>query len=254
MQDTGEPDIKIYDDAEAVAVAAAERFVELAAAAMEATGSFSVALAGGSTPKRIYELLASDDWQGRVRWDDVHIFFGDERSVPPDHRDSNYRMANETLLSRVPLPVPNVHRITGEGDASANASRYEDELRSYFGDVQWPRFDLVMLGMGDDGHTASLFPGTEALSEQSAWVVANWVEKFDTYRITLTAPAINHARHVIFNVTGAGKAERLPEVLHGARDTERLPSQLIRPVEGRLEWFADRAAAEKLSGRMNAER
>ena len=248
------PDIKIYDDPEAVATAATARFVELAADAVGARGSFSVALAGGSTPKRIYELLAGDDWRGRVRWDDVHIFFGDERSVPPDHHESNYRMANDALLSRVPIPVVNAHRITGEGDAVASASRYEDELRSFFGDVNWPRFDLVMLGMGDDGHTASLFPGTTALREESAWVVANWVEKFSTYRITLTAPAINHARDVMFNVTGAGKAERLSEVLHGARDPVRLPAQLIRPVEGRLEWLVDRAAAAKLNQSMNAER
>ena len=248
------PDIKIYDDPEAVAQAAAARFVELAADAMKERGSFSVALAGGSTPKRIYELLAGDDWRERVRWDDVHIFFGDERSVPPDHHESNYRMANEALLSHVPIPVANVHRMTGEGDAAASASRYEDELRSFFGDVPWPPFDLVMLGMGDDGHTASLFPDTTALREESAWVVPNWVEKFSTYRITLTAPAINHARHVMFNVTGTGKAERLPEVLGGERDPERLPSQLIRPATGRLEWLVDRAAAAKLSESMNAER
>ncbi len=255
MRDTGDTNsnIKIYDDAEAVAQAATARFVEIVKAALEEQGSFSVALAGGSTPKRIYELLASDHWRDSVRWDDVHIFFGDERCVPPDHHDSNYRMANEALLSRVPLPIANVHRMIGEGDAVANARRYEDELRSYFGDEQWPRFDLVMLGMGDDGHTASLFPGSEALKENSAWVVANWVEKFDTYRITLTAPAINHARHIMFNVTGAGKAERLPEVIRGARQPERLPAQLIRPVEGQLEWFVDRAAAEKLNETTNAE-
>jgi 6-phosphogluconolactonase len=132
------------------------------------------------------------------------------------------------------------------GDAAANASDYESEMRSFFGDADWPRLDLVMLGMGDDGHTASLFPGSAALEEGKAWVVGNWVEKLNTWRITLSAPAINNARHVLFLVTGAGKAERLREVLEGEREPTRLPSQLIHPHDGTLEWFVDKAAAEKL--------
>jgi 6-phosphogluconolactonase len=144
------------------------------------------------------------------------------------------------------LPIENIHRMVGEGDAVANARLYEDELREFFNGAQWPELDLVMLGMGDDGHTASLFPGSRALSEEQAWVTANWVEKFDTFRITLTAPAINHARHVMFIVTGAGKADRLPEVLNGPREPERLPSQLINPIDGMLEWFTDKAATAKL--------
>jgi 6-phosphogluconolactonase len=157
-------------------------------------------------------------------------------------------MANEALLSRVALPSENIHRMRGEGDAVANARLYEDELRGFFGDdAAWPEFDLVMLGMGDDGHTASLFPGTHALDVRAAWVTANPVEKFDAYRITLTAPAINHARHVMFIVTGAGKAERLHEVIHGAHDPQRLPAQLIQPQTGALAWFLDAAAAAKLS-------
>ena len=240
------PSVRVFDDPEQVAREAAGLFVRLSIEAVSERGSFSVALSGGTTPRRVYELLASDDYLTQVTWANVHVFFGDERTVPPDHADSNYRMANEALLSLVALPAENVHRIDGVGDAAANASQYESELREFFGDAAWPRLDLVMLGMGDDGHTASLFPGTTALAEERAWVVANWVEKFQTWRITLTAPAINAARRVLFLVTGAAKAERLREVLRGERDTARLPSQLIHPRDGTLEWFVDRAAAEKL--------
>ncbi len=225
---------------------AAERFVELGQAAIDARGCFSVGLAGGSTPKRTYELLASEAYREQLNWSKVHIFFGDERCVPPDHSESNYRMANEALISRVSIPPPNVHRINGLGDAVANASLYEDELRTFFNPASWPRFDLVLLGMGDDGHTASLFPGTKALVEPRAWVVANWVEKFGAFRITLTAPAINHAANIAFLVTGATKAERLLEVLRGALDPEKLPSQLIQPLDGSLFWLVDKAAAGRL--------
>lgn len=229
-----------------MARSAAERFVELGQAAIDARGCFSVGLAGGSTPKRTYELLASEAYREQLNWSKVHIFFGDERCVPPDHSESNYRMANEALISRVSIPPPNVHRINGLGDAVANASLYEDELRTFFNPASWPRFDLVLLGMGDDGHTASLFPGTKALVEPRAWVVANWVEKFGTFRITLTAPAINHAANIAFLVTGATKAERLLEVLRGALDPEKLPSQLIQPLDGSLFWLVDKAAAGRL--------
>jgi 6-phosphogluconolactonase len=244
--DVETPDVRVFDDAEQVASAAAERFETLASEAIARKGSFAVALAGGSTPRRVYELLASDAFRQRIEWEKVHVFFGDERCVPADHADSNYRMANEALLSRVAIPATNVHRMEGQGDAAANARRYEDELKSFFGDAATPRFDLVMLGMGDDGHTASLFPGAAALSESRAWVVANWVEKLGAWRITLTAPAINAAHHILFLVTGAGKAERLREVLVGERNPERLPSQLIRASEGSLEWYADEAAAAEL--------
>ncbi|OLD27640.1 MAG: 6-phosphogluconolactonase [Acidobacteria bacterium 13_1_40CM_3_55_6] len=240
------PRVQVFDDAEAVARSAAERFVELGQAAIDARGCFSVGLAGGSTPKRTYELLASEAYREQLNWSKVHIFFGDERCVPPDHSESNYRMANEALISRVSIPPPNVHRINGLGDAVANASLYEDELRTFFNPASWPRFDLVLLGMGDDGHTASLFPGTKALVEPRAWVVANWVEKFGTFRITLTAPAINHAANIAFLVTGATKAERLLEVLRGALDPEKLPSQLIQPLDGSLFWLVDKAAAGRL--------
>jgi 6-phosphogluconolactonase len=240
-----------FADAESVAQGASEWIAGLARDAVAGRGRFSLALAGGSTPRRIYEILAGEEGPGRgIDWSKVHVFFGDERTVPPDHADSNFRMANDAMLSRVALPPENVHRMIGEGDAVANARLYEDELRSFFGDdADWPAFDLVMLGMGDDGHTASLFPGTTALDERCAWVVANWVEKFQTYRITLTAPAINHAARVLFTVTGAGKAARLKEVVEGERDTSRLPSQLVEPRGGTIDWFVDEGAAGQLSGR-----
>jgi 6-phosphogluconolactonase len=247
MEARGEaPKVTVLDGAEEVARAAAERFVELAQSAIGERGRFAVALAGGSTPKRAYELLAGDDYRDRVDWPKVHVFFGDERMVPPDDAESNYRMASEAMLSRLPVPPENVHRINGLGDALANARLYEDELRTFFNDAPWPSFDLVLLGMGDDGHTASLFPGTKALGERGSWVAANWVEKLNAYRVTLTAPAINSAAHVIFLVTGEKKAAPLAEVLKGERDPQRLPSQLIKPLDGSLEWLVDEAAAERL--------
>jgi 6-phosphogluconolactonase len=247
--------VLIFETAEEVARAAAQRFVELARGAVEAAGRFSVALAGGSTPKRTYQLLASDEFKSQVEWSKVHFFFGDERCVPPDHADSNYRMADEALLARVAVPARNVHRITGEGDAVANARLYEDELQTFFAGEAWPRFNLVLLGMGDDGHTASLFPETPALHEQSAWALAVWVEKFNAYRITLSARAINHAAHIVFLVTGAGKSERLSEVIHGrAPGASSLPAQLIHPEDGTLEWLLDRAAAARLSEPLPVEK
>jgi 6-phosphogluconolactonase len=242
-----EPRPQVFDDPERVARAAARRVVELASSAIKERGVFSIALAGGTTPRRVYELLAGEEFRDSVDWPNVHVFFGDERAVPFDHPDSNFRMANEALLSHVRLPERNIHRIEGLGDAAANASDYESEMRGLFGDeAEWPRLDLVLLGMGDDGHTASLFPNTAALDERRAWVAVNWVEKLGAWRVTLTAPAINAARHVIFLVNGAGKAERLREVLKGEHDPSRLPSQLIRPHDGTLEWFVDRAAAAGL--------
>lgn len=242
----GAQDVRVFDDAESVARAAAGEFVRLSREAVAERGAFSVALSGGTTPRRVYELLASGEYGARVEWPKVHVFFGDERAVPPDHADSNYRMAREALLSHVTIPAENVHRIEGLGDAAANASDYESVVRGFFGDAAWPRFDLVFLGMGDDGHTASLFPETSALAETRAWAAPNWVEKLGAWRITLTAPAVNAARRVVFLVTGASKAERLHEVLNGAREPSRLPSQMIRPRDGALAWYVDRAAAANL--------
>lgn len=243
-----EPNVFLFDDAESVARGAAARVAELARESIEARGLFTIALSGGNTPRRVYELLASEEFGEGIDWPNVHVFFGDERMVPPDSAESNYRMASEALLSRVPIPPENIHRIDGVGDAAANASAYESEMRELFGDAEWPRLDHILLGMGDDGHTASLFPGTEVLHERRLWVAPNWVEKLGAWRVTLTAPVINAARHVTFLVNGKAKAERLREVLKGKRDPSRLPSQLIRPSDGTLEWFVDRAAANSLEG------
>lgn len=242
----GTPRVHIFGDAEELARAAARRFSSIAAAAQTHGGSFGVALAGGSTPKRVYELLAGGESFAGIDWPRCHIFFGDERCVPPDDARSNYRMANAALLSRVPVSAENVHRVRGEGDAVAGARAYEDELREFFGPAGSPDFDLVLLGMGEDGHTASLFPHSAALEERTAWVAANWVEGLKEFRITLTAPAINSAREILFMVSGSAKAEALSEVINGERDPRRLPAQLIHPPTGRLHWFVDEAAAAKL--------
>lgn len=236
------PNVQIFQTPELLAQAAAHFFVALAQTATQ-QHPFSVALSGGQTPRRVYELLATDEFKDQIKWDWVHIFFGDERPVPHDHAASNYRMALAALIARVPVPRSNIHSIAGEGDPHVNAKSYESELKSYFAGLTWPRFDLVLLGMGEDGHTASLFPGTAALKEETAWVVANWVEKLSEHRITLTMPAINAAENISFLVSGESKAPRLKEVLSGASHPEKLPAQLIQPSNGTLTWMIDAAAA-----------
>ncbi len=247
MEATGTAsDIRVLESDQEVARAAANCFVDIALTSISAQGRFSVVLSGGSSPRRTYELLASEEYKNRIPWPKVHIFFGDERCVPPTDAASNYRMANEAMISLLPIPAQNAHRMAGEGDAVANASLYQSELQTFFDQSEWPRFDLVLLGMGDDGHTASLFPGTPALNETEAWVLANWVEKLNAYRITLTPPALNHAANVVFLVTGAGKSKSLHQVLRGAPDPQKLPAQLIQPVDGSLLWLIDKAAAGDL--------
>jgi 6-phosphogluconolactonase len=185
-----------------------------------------------------------------VPWDKVFFFWGDERHVPPDDADSNYRMAREALLSKLPIPEANIFRVPAEGkDAQAVAEAYEQTLKNFFSlkPEELPRFDLILLGMGPDGHTASLFPGTPALQEKSRLVVANWVEKLKTSRITFTLPVLNAARNVMFLVSGADKAPVLREVLEGDAPAEKYPSKLVRPRNGKLIWFVDRAAGSQLS-------
>jgi 6-phosphogluconolactonase len=237
----------VFDTAGEVADAAARQFVELATHAATNRGRFDVALAGGTTPRRMYELLASDQFRNRVDWSGVHLFFGDERCVPRDHQDSNYRMAYEALISCVDIPASNVHPINGEGEPAANATLYETELREIFPDVSTPAFDLVLLGLGEDGHTASLFPHTEGLAVRDKWVVANWVEKLASHRITLTPAAINGARQVTFLVAGTNKATAVKKVLGGPLQPEKMPAQLIKPEAGVLTWFLDSQAASMLS-------
>jgi 6-phosphogluconolactonase len=235
-----DPEIKVHLDAAEIAYDAAERIVAAAAQAADEGRSFSIALSGGSTPKTLYELLATDAYKSRIDWPRVEIFFGDERTVPPDHKDSNYRMAREALLSKVPIPGDNVYRMAGEIDPNEAAKQYGQMLKEKFGDGGT---DMVLLGMGDDGHTASLFPGTAALNETKHRAVANYVDKLKTWRLTLTAPFINRSREVLVLVSGASKAARLAEVLEGPRDPQRLPIQLIRPTDGRLVWLVDAPAA-----------
>ena len=242
-------DIQIVSNADELARAAATEFVNRAAMAVQARGLFSVALSGGTTPRSLFSLLASDaSLRAQMPWERIHFFWGDERHVPPDHADSNYRMAREAMLAKVPVPAANIHRIKSEyTEAQSAADEYEEDLRDFFKLVPYelPRFDLVLLGMGPDGHTASLFPGTDALDERERLVVANWVEKFNAFRITMTLPVLNNAASVFFFVSGAEKAEVLREVLEGERD--RFPSQLIHPADGRLLWLVDAAAASLLS-------
>ena len=237
-------------DAEAVCRAAAEEFTRLAKDALAERERFMVALAGGSTPKRLYELLTRPPFNRDIPWHQVEFFWGDERAVPPDHPDSNYRMAREALLNKLAIPDTHVHRMSAERpDRNAAAWDYQVEITRAFGldpDGEPPRFDLVLLGLGADGHTASLFPHTEALTEANRWVVSNHVPKLASYRLTLTPRIINNSAAVMFLVSGQDKAEALAQVLEGPADPERLPVQLIKPRSGSVTWLADAGAASKL--------
>ena len=235
--------VNVYENPEELAEAAARGFAARANEAIDEIGRFAVVLAGGSTPKATYEILARD-YADRIDWSNVHVFFGDERSVPPDHEDSNYRTASEALLDHV--PVASVHRMQGELPPDEAAEAYEEELRAFFGQEDLPRFDLILLGTGDDGHTASLFPETSALEVHDRWVVANPVLKLETTRITLTVPAINAARAVYFLVAGEGKARPVAEILEGDPDPREFPASLIKPHGGPT-WMLDRAAASGLT-------
>ncbi|MDX6711265.1 MAG: 6-phosphogluconolactonase [Blastocatellia bacterium] len=242
--------IKVLEDQTALAREAAVEFTDLALKAVAERGVFAVALSGGSTPKVMYSLLADDvEFSSRLSWDRMHFFWGDERYVPSDNPESNFRMVHEALLSKVPVPVENVHRVKTELGAAADvAEDYQRVLEAYFGKKEngIPRFDLVLLGMGPDGHTASLFPGTTALAETERLVVANWVEKFQTYRITITLPVINNAAHVMFIVGGPDKAEMLRKVIGNQSESTAFPSQLVQPHDGELIWLVDRDAAKLL--------
>jgi 6-phosphogluconolactonase len=246
-----EREIRILSDGAAIARRAAQEFVQAAAAAVRGKGSFNLALAGGSTPKALYSLLVNDPaLRTQVPWDKIHLFFGDERHVAPDHPDSNFRMATEAMISRAPLKPEQVTRIKGEyPNAEQAALEYEKALRDYFKlkDGEYPRFDLVLAGMGNEGHTLSLFPGTKALHADGRIAVRNWVGKLYSERITLTAPAASNAAQVIFMVTGTDKAPALKAVLEGPFEPEQLPAQLLQPKNGKLLWLVDTAAGGMLS-------
>ena len=242
-----QPEIRILKTAADLFETAAAIFAAQAAEAVRANGRFTVALSGGSTPKTLYALLAT---KPGIPWDKVYFFWGDERHVPPDDPESNYRMVNEALLSKIQVPAGNIFRIHAEeNDAAAAAQQYEQTIKDFFhlSPGQFPRFDLIYLGTGPDGHTASLFPGTAALNETQRLVVANWVPKFNTHRLTFTYPVLNAASCVTFLASGPDKAPILHEILENS--AAGLPSQKVRPSNGKLIWLMDEAAASKLSRR-----
>ncbi|HVO58688.1 MAG TPA: 6-phosphogluconolactonase [Dongiaceae bacterium] len=243
--------IELFANSTEIARRAADEVLAIARAAVAARGVFSIALAGGSTPKALYALLAEHpDFRGAMPWERSLFFFGDERHVGPGHADSNYQMATDSMLSKVALRPDQVHRIKGEyPDTAKAAAEYEDEIRRVFqlAPGAFPRFDLVLFGMGNEGHTLSLFPGTKALHETRRIVTRNWVGKLYTERVTLTAPAANAAANQIFMITGADKACALKAVLEGPYEPEQLPAQMIQPADGRLLWLVDETAGSMLS-------
>jgi 6-phosphogluconolactonase len=244
-------EVQILPDAAAIARRAAEKIIESSAIAVKEHGVFTLALAGGSTPKTLYNLLATDPtFKSQMPWDKTQFFFGDERHVPPDDSESNYRMANESMLSKAPLKPEQVTRIKAENkDAEKAALEYQQALRAWFklSPGQLPRFDVLLLGMGDEGHTLSLFPGTKALHDNGRLVMSNWIGKLYTERITITAPVASNSALAIFMVTKADKALALKGVLEGPCEPEQLPSQLIQPKNGKVLWLVDTTAANKLS-------
>lgn len=233
-----------------VARDAATLFTGTAAHAIQQRGRFTVALSGGTTPRRLYELLATEEWRNKVDWNKVHFFWADERYVPPTDKANNFRMTDEALLSKIDVPEANVHRfLTESGPPEHVAIQYERMLREFFEvakSAALPRFDLVLLGLGTNGHTASLFPRSPTLHETDRYVIADFVEEVEAWRITLSIPVLNNGRFLAFLVTGTEKAEVVNDVLLGPSDPERLPAQLILPCNGFLTWFVDQSAAAKL--------
>jgi len=246
--DRNSPEIVVCNDRDSLVRSAAQHFVEAAKSSISTCGLFRTALSGGATPPALFRLLASDEFRGQIDWRRVHLFWGDERCVPPDDERSNYRMAHETLISRVEMAKDNIHRIKGEhGDRAA--SEYEEEIREAFGieGDSFPAFDLILLGLGEDGHTASLFPGTGAVREEGRIVTALSPATVETTRITLTPPAINNALQTLFIVAGRNKAAALREVLEGEYRPDTFPAQVTRHSRGRVTWIVDLEAAGELA-------
>jgi 6-phosphogluconolactonase len=246
---TSSTEIRISTTPQELFAAAAEEVARSVHEAVSDRGRFAIALSGGSTPKSLYNLLATNA-KTSLPWDKMFFFWGDERHVPPTDNDSNYRMVDEAMLSKVPVPPANVFRFQAENpDAVAVANAYEETLRKFFGVKagEVPRFDLILLGLGPDGHTASLFPGTAGLQEKSRLVIANWVEKLKTHRLSFTFPVLNAGRTVAFLVSGTDKASVLHLVLEDNVAGEQYPARLIQPKDGKLIWFLDRAAASALT-------
>jgi len=223
---------------------AADRFIALALDAMARSGRFAVALSGGSTPRELYALLGSFPYKDRLDWTRVHLFWGDERCVPPDHPESNFGMVRSTLLSQVSIPAPNIHRMAGEKVPEEGAAEYERELRGFFGSTI-SRFDLILLGIGEDGHTASLFPDSEALDEGEHLVAAIYLDKLRSWRLTLTYPAINAAAEIAFLAAGKNKSPIVKDLLGPDANSSNYPAARVRPVNGRLTWFVTEDAAHE---------
>ncbi len=236
--------LEVLNDAESLAAALAHKFVACAHSSISQRGGFYVALAGGTTPRAAYTLLASEPLRDRVNWKDVFVYFGDERCVPPDDPQSNYKMAHDAFLGVVTIPSRNIHRMHGEDDPAAAAREYARILRDDLGES--PSFDLVLLGMGPDGHTASLFPGTDPMHDDKLLVKAVWVAQFNTYRLTLTPRLLNSARQIVIATEGSSKAAALAAILEGPRDPIGYPAQIVAPTDGQLTWLVDRSAAADL--------
>jgi 6-phosphogluconolactonase len=242
-------EIRILTTPQELFEVAAEEVVRAATEAVAQRGRFTIALSGGSTPKNLFNLLATNA-RTVLPWDRTYFFWSDERHVPPTDPESNYRMAEEIMLSKIPVNAGNVFRIAAENpDAAAAAEAYEQTLRKFFQlePGQVPVFDLILLGMGPDGHTASLFPNTAGLQEKTRLVIANWVDKLKTNRLTMTLPVLNSAHTVVFLASGTDKAQVLRTVLEEDAPPEQYPAKLVRPSNGRLIWFVDRAAASQLT-------
>jgi 6-phosphogluconolactonase len=242
----GKAHVEVWPDAVALVMRAAELFAETARQSTAWRDEFTVALSGGSTPRALYELLAGEVYAPKIPWEGTHVFWGDERCVPPSSEESNYHTAHEAMLARVPIPESQIHRMRGEDEPLEAALAYEKVLLEKFNGNR-PGFDLILLGMGEDGHTASLFPGSTALEETERLVVAPYVAKLKAHRLTMTLRTINAARSVTFLVAGKAKAETLRAVLEGERETRSFPSQMVEPDEGELVWLVDEAAASRLT-------
>jgi 6-phosphogluconolactonase len=241
-------DVIICRDVEELSQKAAERFIRLAREAIARTGRFTVALSGGSTPRALYSLLSSPSYNERIPWARIQLYWGDERCVPPHHADSNFLMVQETLLANITIPRENFHRMAGELLPRAAAADYEDQLKKLFRlpPGALPRFDLVLLGLGADGHTASLFPGNAALDDREHLVVATYVEKLQAHRLTLTLPVINQAAEILFLVSGKDKSAVVKQIVGEQPDAAGLPAAKVQPESGRLTWLITQDAASDL--------
>ena len=244
-------EVLVYPDILSLTRAAADRIIKAAEAAMVARGRFTIALSGGNTPRALYQLLAEDTYQGCIDWENTYVFWGDERCVPPEDQQSDYHMARGALLNYVSVPIDHIFRIRGEIDPKQAAADYERLLRDFFlsravGPEPQPRFDVQLLGMGENAHTASLFPHTAPLDERERWVMAHYVDEVSMWRVTLTPPALNASALIMFLVTGAGKAQTLAQVLGAEQRPHELPAQLVQPIDGELIWMVDSDAAKLL--------